>query len=462
MLADYLPSTMSKVLKFGGTSMGSADSLRLVAQIITQNWQEKKPLVVVCSAVSQATNQLMKASQLSQQGDFAQALEMIDELEKKHRAIATELRVEKAFATATEKYWKNLRSMLQGVDLVRELSPRTQAYLASLGERFSVRLLAEYLKTKDLPAQAVDSRFIRTQGQNYLEDPVDLSATQTAITEELLPLLQSKVLPIVTGFWGQDPQRVIRLLGRGGSDFLAALVGNGIKATDLEIWTDVSGFFSADPRQVSSAQVIPKIDYQAATELCFFGARVLHPKTIRPMIENGGKVWIKNTFAPEEAGTEISAQISAENSADVCSVAAKPVMIGHWDLLADSQSKSVIYQQLFSQFAEHHQPIDMIASSESCLSFACAPLEESHPLRQRLESMTHCCFFEDRVVVCIVSPAKVRGKSGVAANIFRAIAQAGVSVEMYSQNASEVAQLVVIQSADWPKTQQVVHQQLIN
>ncbi|KAA3623628.1 MAG: hypothetical protein DWQ02_24265 [Bacteroidetes bacterium] len=351
--------------------------------------------------------------------------------------------------------------MIQGIRLIHELSARRVAYLLSFGERLSTRLLTAFLQKTGLPTTQFAATFIKTTGINYEEDEVNWETTKLLVNETLRSHLQKNTICVVTGFFGTNPNGYISLLGRGGSDFTGAILAVSLDINTVEIWTDVDGFLSADPRVVEDAQIIDEIGFQEASELCFFGAKVLHPKTIRPVIDNGGQVWIKNTFNASQRGTKII-QHAQEDHREVISISSKKVGLLSLDLFATQGRKKAILAQLFKWASDNEIDIDMIAASEAEISFC---IEDKYLENAEIkEALSEICPFyikENRSVVCIVSPKEVKGQIGVAGKIFNAIAECGVSVDMYSQNASEIAQLIVIQSSEVKKVIQNIHEKLV-
>ena len=451
-----------KVLKFGGTSMGNANALEQVSSILQRYSESGEQMLVVCSAMSGITNQLISIGQLAEKGKQHEAMSIFNAIKEKHLASAGQLQVRDSFESCTNELFINLEKLVQGITLIGELSSRSIAYLLSFGERLSTRLLVCYLQRKGLSATQHDSTFIKTKGINYEEDEIDWESTKSLAINALGNNIQGNIISVVTGFFGTNPQGHISLLGRGGSDFSGAILSVCLEISTLEIWTDVDGFLSADPRIVEDAQLLDEIGFQEASELCFFGAKVLHPKTIRPVIDNGGQVWIKNTFNVELEGTKIIKE-ARENKREVISISSKKVGLISLDLFASQSKKKQILSELFQLARDNGVDIDMIAASEAEISFC---IEVKHlENKYFLDSLMNICPYyikEDRSVVCIVSPKEVRGQCGVAGKIFNAIADSGVSIDMYSQNASEIAQLIVINTGDVKKVVKNIHSKLVS
>lgn len=443
--------------------MGSTAAIQQVAQIIQNYHTQNDKLVVVCSAMSGITNQLLAIGQDAEQSQLKQALQSYKDLRQRHLATARELDIETAFSQHSLALFQELEQLIQGIGLIRELSSRSNAYLLSFGEKLSTRLLLCLLHKQGLQASQFDTTFIKTQGTNYEEDEINWSATKNLLSAQLSPSLQQDHICILTGFFGTNQLGYITLLGRGGSDFSGAIAAVSLGIPHLEIWTDVDGFLSADPRIVADAQIIHEIGIQEASELCFFGAKVLHPKTIRPVIDKAGEVWIKNTFKPNTRGTKITQNACQHQGSDVISISSKKVGLISLDLFATQSKKKGILAQLFHWANTANIDIDMIAASEAEISFC---IEERF-LKQSdyTTALADICPFyikNDRSVICIVSPKEVKGQIGVAAKIFSAISDSGVSIDMYSQNASEIAQLVVVHSQHVSSVIRSIHTQLVS
>jgi len=441
--------------------MGNADALTQVGQVLESNLAEGNAIIVTCSAMSGVTNMLIQTGELAEQWREDDALKLYIDIRQKHLETANSLGIRDNFEEMTRGLFQDLQNLIRGIGLIRELSERSKAYLLSFGERLSTRLLVSYLQHRGIRARQLDSNFIKTIGLNFTEDEVDWESTKKEAGSVLKAVMEEKEIPVITGFFGTNQQGVISLLGRGGSDLTGAILAVSMDIDILEIWTDVDGFLTSDPRIVKDARLIDEIGFQEASELCFFGAKVLHPKTIRPVIDRSGEVWIKNTFALDHPGTKITRK-ARQNRFAVISISSKNVGMVSLDLFSTQKSKRSILAELFALAERHEIYIDMIAASEAEVSFC---LEEKHlDNRQFLDQFSLICPFSlkrDRSVICIVSPADVKGQIGVAGRIFSSIADSGVSVEMYSQNASEVAQLIVVKASETHKVIRDLHEKLV-
>lgn len=449
-----------KVLKFGGTSMGSVDSLEKVRDIILSVKKEGNSPVVVCSAMSGVTDQLITLGELAISGDQSTAMELIQAIISRHKEVADcfEVNAEEAL----KPLFQELSNLIQGISMIRELSERSRAVLTSFGERLSTRLLTAILNKHADEAVQVDSFFVKTLGVSYWEDEVDWDKTKQATLSHLTPLLDQKKIPIITGFFGENPDGITALLGRGGSDFSGAILAVSLGISHVEIWTDVSGFLSADPRIVKDARILSEIGFEEVSELCFFGAKVLHPKTIRPVVDQGGEVWIKNTFDAQAEGTRIARDV-AKSDAVVLSISSKPVTLLNLDLVSMPAHlrKSQILQQLFQLMEKYSICTDMVASSETQFSVAFTGGENKQAFLEEAHQMGAVSVDDHHSVVAIVSPKEVKEKIGIASEIFQAITNSGTSLKMYSQNMSEIAQLVVVENDRVKDVIAQIHKELV-
>jgi len=452
-----------KILKFGGTSMGSQESLQNVCNIISKNNKQKVFQIIVCSAMSGVTNKLLEIGELALNGDLNSAKKIVKEIKSQHFKTAESFQVAKTFKYDIETVLEELHNLINGINLIKELSPRVKAQLLAFGEKLSTRLLTEILKTQNIVAIQKDSNFIRTTGDDFWEDNINWETTKKEAKKIIPPLLKNGQIPIITGFFGKNPEGEIALLGRGGSDFSASILAVSLHSKTVEIWTDVDGFMSADPRIINSAKVLDEIGFKEASELCFFGAKVLHPRTIRPVMDIEGDVWIKNTFNINHQGTKIVKHAAASPHA-VLSISSKKIGLLSFDFFGAplQKKKSQIFLELFMILNQYNVSVDAISASEAMLSFC---IEENflknQALLDKLKKIAPLEIRKNRSILCIVSPENIQGTHGTLAKIFDAIGDAKVSVEMDSENASEVVQLIVVKNEDVEKTLKVLHKKLV-
>lgn len=298
-----------QVLKFGGTSMNGATCIQRVAAIV-QNKAREARIAVVVSAMSGVTDQLLRLASAAQAQDRRLITKMLNDLRFRHVDALTELvRAPEVRIAAVRKLYDVLAACAQvcrEVMLAGRLDPAERDLISGIGERLSAPLLAAALAERGVAAEFIEATKLIVTDANFGEAEPLMNETRAQCTARLLPLLQNGIVPVITGFIGATRDGVPTTLGRNGSDYSATIVAAGIDADEVVIWTDVDGFMTADPNVVSRARVIPELSYDDASELASFGAKVLHPKTLRAIRQTGLPVWIRKTFAPEAPGTKIT------------------------------------------------------------------------------------------------------------------------------------------------------------
>ena len=310
---DTQPSNIVKkplrIMKFGGTSVGDAARIRKVVEIIRDAAHDGE-LVVVVSAMSGVTNRLIEAARQAEAGNRAEVEAIFVELRERHQAAVSTLIRSIPTWSRTNRELRQIfeqgERLCQGTILLRELTVRANESILSLGERLSARLVAAALAECGERSEAIDAtELVVTDSCHGAAEPL-ASPTRERCESRLRPLLQRGAVPIVTGFIGATAAGTLTTLGRGGSDYSATILGAALDADEVTIWTDVDGLMTADPRSVPGAATITEISYREAAELAHFGAKVLHPKTLRAIAQCGIPLWIRNTFFPERPGTRVT------------------------------------------------------------------------------------------------------------------------------------------------------------
>lgn len=446
------------IMKFGGTSVGSPDAMKTVADIVGKEKKRWKGVIPVVSALNGVTNLLLDSARKAATGDHNVVETATKELHTRHRQmmeglITTEAE-QKKLTWEINHLINEFSSLVQAMVVLGEASPRGIDAVASLGERMSSRILASLLNERQIKAEAVDStRLIVTDGRFTSANP-DEEATREKTRAELLPLIENGITPVVTGFLGATPEGVITTLGRGGSDWSAALLGAALPAGEVWIWTDVNGVMTADPRLVPEACTIEHLSYREVSELAYFGAKVLHPKTIRPVIENNIPLRVCNTFEPENAGTWIVSDTSYITEGVIKAVTA----ISDMSLVTVQGTGMLgvpgVAARTFEAVAKTGTSVPLIsqASSEQSICFT-VPIEAAEKVRSALEK-TFAREIQRRDIDGItISPAVgivsavgsgMRYTPGVAGRVFTALGTAGVNVIAIAQGSSEVSISLVV------------------
>ena len=314
MSAENKPSPL--VMKFGGTSVGSPAAIDQAARIVMEQKARWEQVVVVVSAMAGVTDALLLGSRRAATGDESTYREIAARLAEQHTAVAQALLdpgsdLHSEMLGYIDRYLAEFTTLCHSVSVLGELTPRALDAITSLGERLSARLLASVLVQRGVPSQPVDATEIIVTDSSFQSAAPLMEPTRQRAAQRLGALLAGGIVTVVTGFISANTEGIVTTLGRGGSDYSAAILGDCLDASQVWIWTDVDGVMTADPRLVPNAQVIPLLSYSEVGELAYFGAKVLHPRTIRPVVDRGIPLWIKNTFNPTHPGTLVERQLQA-------------------------------------------------------------------------------------------------------------------------------------------------------
>jgi len=426
---------MAVVMKFGGTSVADAPAFENVACIVAERI-DLRPVVVV-SAMSGMTDALVASTHLAEAGNVETAVQSLSAFYDRHDIVATKLL---AADRATE-FIARLHKAAENISrLLRELSSpsadgmRLRDELLSFGERLSSDLLAEVLINRGLRAQNVDARdCILTDEEHSAASPL-LPETFLRTKNLLEPLIETATVPVMGGFIGSTASGVTTTLGRGGSDYTAALAGAALGVSEIQIWTDVTGVLTADPRVVPEAQTVDRLSYGEAAELAYFGARVLHPKTIQPAIEGNIPVRICNSQVPHEPGTLVWAQTEtspltlkaiAHKSAVTTVQVTSARMLGAYGFL----------RALFEVFERHRTVVDVVTTSEVSVSLSLDDATALPEILKDLRALGTVGVEKGRAIICVVGEG-LRGTPGIAARVFSTISD--INVTLISQGASSI------------------------
>ncbi|MGE5345209.1 MAG: aspartate kinase [Acidithiobacillales bacterium] len=446
------------VLKFGGTSVGDGERIGRVADLVAGRRNER-PLVVA-SAMEGVTDLLDSLKTASKEKDRSAAEASIGHLVARHRAALESLALPEsegqACARDLESEIDRVRQLSLGISLLEEVSPRTSDAILSVGEMVSSRFLAAALQARGVPTVWVDPRrLVATDGSfgAAIPDEKEIAARAGAV---VLPELVAGKVVVTGGFVGEAPDSSITTLGRGGSDLSAALLGAALaeaggRVPVIEIWTDVDGILTADPRIVPKARLVPEIGYAEAAELAFFGAKVLHPATIRPAVARRIPVAIRNTFRPEAAGTIVRAD------APGAGVRAVAMRKGVAALFVGSPRMLFAHgyaARVFSAFDRRRVPVDVIATSEVSISIT---VDEKAPIDLLTEDLSE---FADVTVLRNLAVLSVVGKglrttAGVAVRVFGALRE--INIVLISQGASDHNITFVVDAKDAPEALRRLH-----
>jgi aspartokinase/homoserine dehydrogenase 1 len=438
-----------RVMKFGGTSVGDASCIARTARIVAQASREAS-LVVVVSALSGVTDRLVAAATRAEIGDREEGAKLEAELRHQHElALRSLIQAEERRTPLKARLTDVLaeaRRLCEGTALLRELTPRSLDSISSLGERLSAPLIAGALTELGLRAEPIDAtELIVTDSHHGGAEPLR-DMTRARSESRLRPLLQEGIVPVVTGFIGATPDGVLTTLGRGGSDYSATILAAALVADEVIIWTDVDGVLTADPRLVPDARTIPEISYREAAELAYFGAKVLHPKTLRAVMEAGIPVWIRNSFAPEGSGTKITPRgrtngggvkaLTAMSDVALISVGG-PGIVGVPDVVGRTFSTTATVRAnvlLISQSSSQNEICFIVSSGDAKRTVEALRAEFSQDLaHHNVEHIT----LDPKIAIVAAVGENMRGIPGVAGRTFSALGRDQVNIIAIAQGSSE-------------------------
>lgn len=442
------------VMKFGGTSVQDAQAIERIAGIVRERAHEKP--VVVVSALAKITDQLLAMASAAGAGDREQALKLSLAARERHFNTASDLLGTGKFAqihSELEEEFNGLDELLRGVAAVGELTPRTTDNIAGFGERVSSKIVVAAFSLRGLNASHVDARQCIVTDSNFTRAIPDCEDTNSRLRELVKPLLDHERVPVMGGFIGANREGISTTLGRGGSDFTAAIVGAGLDAERIEIWTDVDGMMTTDPGLCPNARRIKIITFEEAAELAYFGAKVLHPATLLPAIQKNIPVLILNSKNPKCEGTRITATapksksvfkaIAAKKRITIVDVVAARMLMAHGFL-----------KSIFEIFARHRCPVDMVSTSEVSVSVTVDSNESIAAIAADLGKLANVKYQGRKAIVCLVGE-NIRNTPGIAAQVFSAISN--INIQMISQGASEINISFVVDEGDVPEVVSRLH-----
>jgi bifunctional aspartokinase / homoserine dehydrogenase 1 len=474
-----MPEKQTLVMKFGGTSVGSVDALVKVVQIVKDARAEYSRVVVITSAMSGVTNLLLDCASLAALGKVDSLSITESTLKEKHFAAADALIKDEKLREATKREINELIflfvDLCKAIAILGEASPRAMDTVASIGERMSVRLLAAVIECEGVKTQVVVSTEFVVTNANYQNAHPDFKATIEKTRALLIPLMDEGIVPVITGFIGATPEGVITTLGRGGSDYSAAIIGAALPADDVWIWTDVDGVMTTDPRIVPTARTLPEINYSEIAELAYYGAKVLHPKTIRPVLDAGIGLRICNTFNPSHPGTRLIANVKSNGK--VNGKVIKAVTAIRKQRLITIEGRGMlgvpgVAARAFGAVASTGTSVPLItqASSEQSICFAVpseladsvvATLEKAFAVEIADDDIDRVWATEDISIITVVG-AGMRHTPGVSGRVFSQLGNHGVNVLAIAQGSSEVSISLVVNAADTENAVRALHELIVN
>ncbi len=460
------------VMKFGGTSVGTGENIRHVADLVSQYINDDCRVAVVVSALAGVTNNLIEVACQAKKSDEKNIETFTKTLLQKHQeAISTAIRnkqIQKEVAQITEKTISELEKVLTGICYVGELTPKSKDYVSSFGERLSAPIVWGAIKDHKLESQCLTGKEAGiVTDSNFGEANPLMNFTTHLIRERVIPLLEKGTIPVITGFIAANQDGVVTTVGRGGSDYTATIVGVAVQADEVWIWTDVDGIMTTDPKIVPSARMLPQLSYQEAAEMAIFGAKAMHPRALGPVIKENIPVRIRSVFHPENPGTLITKEPNAKVKEAVKAVA----MIKDVAMLNVNGAAMVgapgSYAKVFDVLGKNNINVMMISTAVSeanismiikrgLLGRAISNLEIALLERGGVVSEISA---EDDVAVIAVMGANMKGTLGVASRIFNTVAKKGINIRMIAQGSSELNISFVVKEKDGVAVVRAMHEE---
>jgi aspartate kinase len=435
------------VMKFGGTSLADPSAIRQVTRIVAETAGGGAPLVVVVSAMSGVTNDLLGLCELAPSGDLEAVERALSAIEQRHRMAIEDLAgdarepfdgVREALAGECDQ----LRTVLGSIAVLREATPRAVDRVAAAGELMSSYIVAGALEAAGLTARRVDARDVIVTSSEHPATPLPAQTRERA-TARVLPLLRDGAITVIGGFVGATAAGITTTLGRGGSDFSASLLGSAIDAAEIQIWTDVDGMLTADPRIVAGARPVRELSFDEAAELAYFGAKVLHPSTILPAVERGIPVRILHTMHPHNAGSIISAQPAARRET-LAAIACKRGITVVGVTSSRMLEAHGFLRGVFEVFDRHQTSIDVVTTSEVSISMSVDDDRHLEAIEKELRAFGDVRIDRDMAIVSAVGDALLRDAT-IAGRVIAALG--GLPLRMVSQAASRRNLTVVVDDA---------------
>jgi len=436
------------VMKFGGTSVESAEAIERVAGIVRERLG-RSPVVVV-SAMGKTTNWLLFIAASAVAGELDKALALLEELRTFHLKEADGLGMD----TEIREHFQELAELVKGLAVMGEMTPRATDAVSAFGERLSSLIVAARFRQMGIAAHHVDSRTVIVTDRRYTQAAPLFAETYKRLAAVIPPLAAQQVV-VMGGFIASTEDGVTSTLGRGGSDYTAAIVGAGIGAEEIQIWTDVDGMLTADPTIFKGGHRVKQCSFAEAAELAYFGAKVLHPATVLPAIEKNIPVRILNSRRPHVEGTLITAEAPKSNSL-IRSIACKKNITLVTIVSSRMLGAHGFLRRIFEVFDRHETPVDMLATSEVSVSLTIDNPKALAAIQKEIGEFAGISVEQNQAIVCLVGD-NIRYKPGVAARAFGALKD--INIRMISQGASELNISVAVAAEDLAHAVESLHRE---
>lgn len=469
---------MTLVMKFGGTSVGSAEAMRQTAELIEKFKADWGSVIVVASAMGskpvKVTDLLLNGSKAALDGDMEEVEALLPKLRAIHFEAIEELvpagSKQDVLKAEIDGFLTHFSNMCQAISFLGEISPRASDAIGGMGEQMSIRILSAYMNERGTPAEAIDATDLIVTDDNFTNATPLIEETNSKTAERLLPLIEQGVTPIITGFIAATADGITTTLGRGGSDYSGSIIGRAVQAAEVWIWTDVDGVMSTDPRIVSEARTIPELTYREVSELAFYGAKVLHPRTMRPVMEDGIPLRIKNTFNPEHSGTVILKDrditdgniraVTAIRDLSLITVEGRG-MLGipgvaarTFKAVADTQASVLLITQSSSE-----QSI-CFAVPQSIAGEVKSALDNEFEAELKIRDIDRIYSNDDVAIITVVG-AGMQGTPGVSGRFLGALGEAEVNIIAIAQGSSECSISAVVSGAEVAGGIQQIHKMIV-
>lgn len=448
------------VMKFGGTSVEDAIAIRRLLEIVGR--ERNRPPLVVVSACAGVTNELLRVAQSVRGGDKSKAQQTLKGIKTRHKQIASDLLAGELLNSISEKIdelIQELQNFVQGVYLLGELTPRSVDAFSSFGEQLSSLIIHAAMKQNGMDAELVDARSIMLTDNAFTSALPKMERVTEKAKEIILPHIASNKIVITQGFIGATEDGITTTIGRGGSDLSASIFGSVLDTEEIQIWTDVDGMMSADPRIIPEAHLIDVMSFAEASELAYFGAKVLHPRTILPAVEKKIPVRVLNSKRPEVRGTLIVHDVLKETTSNGDVIKSIAFKKGITVINVNSSRMLMAHgflAKLFSIFEEFQKSVDVVATSEVSVSLTVDSEEQLTDILTELQKIGDVQIKQQKAIVCVVGEG-MRNAKGTGARIFAALANADVNIEMVSEGASEINLTLVVDEQDVAKSVRALH-----